>query len=182
MLSCQQSLNDTIFRAGEVSCSVLLPFLLLQCVFEEQMKKSENTAANTLDRPQTAEAIHSWLVRHTPDRPHPPVKRPINYVRWIATVTIVFGAGTLSVVALPYALPVIQNRNLWAAISIIAILLFTSGHMFNHIRKVPYVAANPRGGVTYFAPGFQSQYGLETQVVAALCKLVPVICLLRGSL
>ena len=42
--------------------------------------------------------------------------------------------------------------------------------MFNHIRKVPYVAGDGRGGISYFAASFQSQYGLETQVVAALCK------------
>lgn len=45
--------------------------------------------------------------------------------------------------------------------------------MFNHIRKVPYVAANGKGGVSYFAGGFQNQFGLETQIVAAMCKLTP---------
>jgi len=69
-------------------------------------------------------------------------------------------------------LPVIQNRNVWAAISLIAILLFTSGHMFNHIRKVPYVAGDGRGGVSYFAGGFSSQYGLETQIIAAICRFI----------
>ena len=43
--------------------------------------------------------------------------------------------------------------------------------MFNHIRKVPYVAGDGRGGVSYFAGGFSNQYGLETQIVAAMCKL-----------
>lgn len=105
-----------------------------------------------------------------PDRPHPPVKRPINWMRWITSTIIVLGVGTALVTASPYVLPVVQNRNLWAAISLISILLFTSGHMFNHIRKVPYVAGDGRGGVSYIAPGFQSQFGLETQIVAALCK------------
>lgn len=31
--------------------------------------------------------------------------------------------------------------------------------MFNHIRKVPYVAGNGKGGISYFAPGFQNQFG-----------------------
>ena len=73
-------------------------------------------------------------------------------------------------VAWPYIAPLVQNRNVWAAISLILILLFTSGHMFNHIRKVPYVAGDGRGGVSYFAGGFSNQYGLETQIVAAMCK------------
>lgn len=42
--------------------------------------------------------------------------------------------------------------------------------MFNHIRKVPYVAGDGKGGVSYFSGSFQSQYGLETQVIAAICE------------
>jgi oligosaccharyltransferase complex subunit gamma len=80
--------------------------------------------------------------------------------------------GTISAIAVaaPYVMPILQNRNVWAAISLLLVLLFTSGHMFNHIRKVPYVAGDGRGGISYFAAGFQSQYGMETQVIAALCK------------
>lgn len=84
-------------------------------------------------------------------------------------MAILGGISFLSVAA-PYIVPIIQNRNLWAAISLIAVLLFTSGHMFNHIRKVPYVAGDGKGGLSYFAGGFQNQFGLETQIVAAICK------------
>lgn len=118
--------------------------------------------------PPTAELIHSWVSRHLPDRPHPPVRRPINWMRWISTVVIVLGTITVVATASPYVLPILQNRNIWASVSLISILLFTSGHMFNHIRKVPYVTGDGKGGVTYFAGGFQTQYGLETQIVAAL--------------
>lgn len=117
---------------------------------------------------QAAEQVHSWVARHVPDRPHPPVKRPINWMRWISTFVILSGGLTASFVAWPYVLPVIQNRTLWAAITLISILLFTSGHMFNQIRGVPYVAGDGRGGISYFASGFQNQYGLETQIVAAM--------------
>lgn len=89
----------------------------------------------------------------------------------MTVTTAVLGLITFGTVAAPYLLPVIQNRNLWAAISLIAVLLFTSGHMFNHIRKVPYVSADGKGGVSYFAGGFQNQFGLETQIVAAMCML-----------
>jgi oligosaccharyltransferase complex subunit gamma len=98
------------------------------------------------------------------------VQRPINWVRTIAVTTSILGAITFLTVAWPYIHPIVQNRNVWAAISLIAILLFTSGHMFNHIRKVPYVAGDGRGGVSYFAGGFSNQYGLETQIIAAMCK------------
>ncbi len=117
--------------------------------------------------------MHAWIARNLPDRPHPPIKRPINWVKWIVTIVTLSGSVTAAFVAWPYVLPIIQNRNVWAAISLIAILLFTSGHMFNHIRKVPYVAGDGRGGISYFAAGFQSQYGMETQLVAAMCKSTP---------
>ncbi|KAH6842513.1 hypothetical protein B0I37DRAFT_382091 [Chaetomium sp. MPI-CAGE-AT-0009] len=117
---------------------------------------------------QAAEVVHSWVARYLPDRPHPPIKRPINWMRWISTFVILSGSLTFSYVAWPYVLPVIQSRTVWAAITLISILLFTSGHMFNHIRNVPYVAGDGRGGISYFASGFQNQYGLETQIVAAL--------------
>ncbi|RDL37457.1 Oligosaccharyl transferase [Venustampulla echinocandica] len=122
--------------------------------------------------PQSAEQIHDWISRQLHDRPHPPIQRPINWVRGFAITTTLLGTVTFISVAWPYVLPVIQNRNVWAAISLISILLFTSGHMYNHIRKVPYVAGDGRGGVSYFAGGFQNQYGLETQIVAAMYGLL----------
>ncbi|KAF5652494.1 hypothetical protein F25303_3182 [Fusarium sp. NRRL 25303] len=118
--------------------------------------------------PPTAEKVHSWLARQLPDRPHPAVKRPFNYAGWAITITIVLGVITAGVVAWPYVSHILQSRNLWAALSLMTILLFTSGHMFNHIRKVPYVTGDGRGGVNYIASGFQNQLGLETQVVAAI--------------
>jgi oligosaccharyltransferase complex subunit gamma len=94
-------------------------------------------------------------------------------MRWISTTAILLGTITVMATASPYVLPIVQNRNLWDAISLISILLFISGHMFNQIRKVPYVAGDGKGGISYFAGGFQTQYGLETQIVAAICKSGP---------
>jgi len=87
-------------------------------------------------------------------------------------LTIV-SVATIAKVCYPYVIPIINNRNLWAAISLIMVLLFTSGHMFNHIRKVPYVAQDSKGGISYIAGGFSNQFGLETQIVAVICMLTP---------
>ncbi|EXJ53954.1 hypothetical protein A1O7_09291 [Cladophialophora yegresii CBS 114405] len=123
--------------------------------------------------PQSAEAVHGWLLRHLPPgQNYPSIVRPINYARIGVTVTVLLGVFTFLTVAYPYIMPVVQNRNLWAGLSLIMILLFTSGHMFNHIRKVPYVAGNGRGGISYFAGGFQNQYGMETQIVAGMYALL----------
>lgn len=122
--------------------------------------------------PQSAEQVYSWITRHLPEGEKPKLVRPINYVRIIGFTTALLGVLTALSVAWPYVVPVLQNRNLWAAISLIIILLFTSGHMFNHIRKVPYVSGDGRGGISYFAGGFSNQFGLETQIVAAMCKRI----------
>lgn len=120
--------------------------------------------------PQSAEQVYSWIARHLPEGPRPQIVRPVNYVRIIVVTTTILGLITFLSVASRYILPVIQNRNLWAAISLITILLFTSGHMFNRIRKVPYVSGDGKGGINYFAGGFSNQFGLETQIVAAMCQ------------
>ena len=131
--------------------------------------RSRKTLSMTFYRKPSADSLHAWLSRHLPDGPKPSINRPLNYVRIVSVTTAVLGVITFLAVAAPYIIPIIQNRNLWAALSIIAILLFTSGHMFNHIRKVPYVAADGKGGISYFAGGFQNQFGLETQIVAIMC-------------
>ncbi|PHH79189.1 hypothetical protein CDD80_5463 [Ophiocordyceps camponoti-rufipedis] len=118
--------------------------------------------------PPAGEKIYAWIVSELPGRPHPPFQRPINFIAWASAVTALAGVATLAYTAGPYILPIIQNRQVWATGTMIAILLFISGHMFNHIRKVPYVGSDGKGGVTYIAPGFQNQYGLETQIIATL--------------
>lgn len=110
-----------------------------------------------------------WISRYLPNGPKPAIQRPLNYVRIITVTTTLLAIVSFLSVSYPYILPVIQNKNLWAGISLITILLFTSGHMFNHIRKVPYVAGNGQGGISYFAGGFSNQFGMETQIVAAMC-------------
>ncbi|KAL5120922.1 oligosaccharyl transferase subunit ost3/OST6 [Pleosporales sp. CAS-2024a] len=118
---------------------------------------------------QSAERIHAWISRQVPaDAPKPSVSRPINWAK-VGSLTIL-GLGSVSFVAVawPYITPLLQNRNLWAAFSLIAVLLFTSGHMFNHIRKSPYVQGDGKGGMNYFAAGFSNQFGLESQIIAAI--------------
>lgn len=122
--------------------------------------------------PQSAENVHAWITRNLPAsaEPRPSVYRPFNWIKFIGVTTTVLGLITATYTLWPYISPILYNRNLWAALSIIAILLFTSGHMFNHIRGAPYVAGNGKGGIQYFAGGFQNQFGLESQLVAAMCK------------
>lgn len=139
-------------------------------VSKSHVKDNKITANSCLSRPQSADQIHSWISRHLPEGLKPAITRPINYFRLVTGTTIALGVASFISVAHPYITPIIQNRNIWAAISLIIILLFTSGQMFNHIRKVPYVAGDGKGGISYFAGGFSNQFGMETQIVAAMCN------------
>ncbi|KAK9447450.1 uncharacterized protein V1518DRAFT_376474 [Limtongia smithiae] len=97
---------------------------------------------------------------------------PRDYSKMIYAV---LGGATL-VVSLkaiyPFIKPIIESRTIWAGISLVAILMFISGHMFNNIRHTPYVAGNRNGGVQYIAPGFSQQFGMETQIIAVLYALL----------
>lgn len=114
-----------------------------------------------------AEVVAEFIASNTAHTPK--VRRPRNWMKIGTTSAIVLVSATVTKLAFPVLKPMLYSRNLWAALSLIAILLFTSGHMFNHIRKVPYIANNNRGGVSYVAGGFSNQYGLETQIVAVIC-------------
>ncbi|XXH03899.1 autophagy- protein 2 [Hypoxylon texense] len=155
--------RDTFISLGLQSAPVLL---LFQPTTGPHAGAGPEPIRYDFSGPQTAENVHEWLARHLPDRPHPAVSRPINYIAWIVSTVLVLFFAAVGYNIWPYVLPVIQNRNVWAGLSLIGILLFTSGQMFNRIRKVPYVAGDGRGGISYFAGGFQNQYGLETQIVA----------------
>ncbi|RDA89333.1 hypothetical protein CP532_6255 [Ophiocordyceps camponoti-leonardi (nom. inval.)] len=120
----------------------------------------------------TADMVHNWIVGMLPGRPHPTYRRPLNFLRLASTFTILAGLGTIAYNAGHYIMPVIQNRQFWAMGTMIAMLLFISGHMFNHIRKVPYVIPAKNGGITFVATGFQNQTGIEAQIVAVLCAIM----------
>ncbi|KAF8251164.1 hypothetical protein K440DRAFT_579679 [Wilcoxina mikolae CBS 423.85] len=111
-----------------------------------------------------AEVIAQWISRITPHQPK--VVRPFDYTKFLTVFSAIVTGATILKLSFNTLKPALYSRNLWSAISLILILLFTSGHMFNHIRSVPYVANNGKGGISYVAGGFSNQYGLETQIVA----------------
>ncbi|CAG8547422.1 7568_t:CDS:2 [Paraglomus occultum] len=96
-----------------------------------------------------------------------PITRPPNY--FLMAVYGLLFTGLLAFLKMVY--PMIQkfiwNRNVWAALSLVIILMMTSGHMWNQIRTPPYVISQ-HGRVSYVASGFQSQFGLESQIVAVM--------------
>lgn len=70
-----------------------------------------------------------------------------------------------------YFVAVLKSRFVWGSLSLVLILIFIAGYMFNQIRGAPFV--NEQGDhVEYFAPNAQLQYGLETQVISTVYGLL----------
>eukprot|EP00835_Amoeboradix_gromovi_P004954 NODE_424_length_8864_cov_0.190188.p3 type:complete len:230 gc:universal NODE_424_length_8864_cov_0.190188:8725-8036(-) len=63
------------------------------------------------------------------------------------------------------------NPRIWMALTVAAVLVFTSGHLFVQMRGMPEHGRNEDGTKQMIAPGFQSQYGYEARLVAGLCNL-----------
>lgn len=100
-------------------------------------------------------------------------KQPLNTKLITASIT-----GVLTLVgAIFFIGPYIPNlfkssKPIWMLLCLGSMIIFTSGHMWNSIRGAPYVAMGQGGKPEYFAGGFQSQYGVETQIVAAIYSLL----------
>ena len=111
-----------------------------------------------------AELVQTWLGDLTQHKFSLHV--PVNYNRIILNAVVMFVACILIKVFFGQFKALITSKALWTLLSIVAILLFTTGYMFNQIRGVPYVREHPDGRVEYFMPGQQIQLGIETQIVS----------------
>ena len=108
------------------------------------------------------EALIEQISRTTPvPIPYSP---PPNY-----SAIITLGVGALSLIlAVRYLTPIFTSRWTWAALVIGGSTIFTSGFMFVRIRGAPWVS-NRNGQSQWMAGGYQNQYGMEVQVIAAIC-------------
>ncbi|KAI5969771.1 OST3 [Candida margitis] len=66
----------------------------------------------------------------------------------------------------------------WCIVSLITVLLFTTGYMFNQIRGSPYVLEHADGKTDYFAPGQQTQFGIETQIMSFLYGILSILVII----
>jgi hypothetical protein len=117
-----------------------------------------------------APPFHEWISNLTP-KPFE-LHKPFNPVPFIVIPLVLVTLAGLTYALWPYALPLIQSRLVWGVASILLILTFTSGHMWNRIKNAPYVAVSQNGQTSWIAGGFQQQLGLESQVVGAICECI----------
>jgi len=107
------------------------------------------------------EALVEQISRTTPvPIPYSP---PPNYG---AIIMVVLGALSL-LLTVRYFTPILTSRWTWAALVIGASIIFPSGIMFVRIRGSPWVS-NRNGQQQWMAGGYQSQYGMEVQVISAI--------------
>ncbi|THH33922.1 hypothetical protein EUX98_g246 [Antrodiella citrinella] len=78
-------------------------------------------------------------------------------------------------IPIPYQAPfnwsrwgVLKNKWTWAVGTVLTSLVMTSGYMFTRIRGAPWSGGNGQ----WIAPGYQNQFGQETQVVAMIYGLL----------
>lgn len=96
----------------------------------------------------------------------------VNYGSAIITFFFVFlivigiRKNTRKVVA------IITRRELWGFLTVLSILLFVNGYMYNAIRGTPYARVGADGSVSYFAPGQQQQVGAETQIMTFIYSIL----------
>jgi oligosaccharyltransferase complex subunit gamma len=105
------------------------------------------------------------LSRHTPVPI--PYRAPPNYALIATTAGFIIAFAALA----RFILPILLSRWTWAVFSIGTSLVMVGGFMFVRIRGMPYVAGSPDGGAQLISPGFQSQYGIEVQIIAFICMI-----------
>ncbi|CDU24908.1 related to OST3-oligosaccharyltransferase gamma subunit [Sporisorium scitamineum] len=100
-------------------------------------------------------------------------KQPLNRKLITASITgLIALVGAVFFLG-PYVPLLFQSsKPIWMLLSIGSMIIFNSGYMWNSIRGAPYIAMGQGGRPEYFAGGFQNQYGVETQIVAAIYSLL----------
>ncbi|KAI0079940.1 oligosaccharyl transferase subunit OST3/OST6 family [Panus rudis PR-1116 ss-1] len=93
-----------------------------------------------------------------------PYKAPIDWARWGTFL----GIALISLASLRFVAPVLKSRWTWAVVTVIVSLVMTSGYMFTRIRNSPFSGGNGQ----WIAPGYQNQFGQETQVIAMIYGLL----------
>lgn len=94
------------------------------------------------------------------------IVEPFHWDRVVLAVTTLAGVVGVLVFAHRQILAVIRAKQTWVAVSMVSIIMFIAGHMYNMIRKTPYIVSNGRGGVSYFVGGHSNQIAVETQIIA----------------
>ncbi|ODV97293.1 hypothetical protein PACTADRAFT_15773 [Pachysolen tannophilus NRRL Y-2460] len=120
-------------------------------------------------------ALANWLISNTPIKIPPKlfqIIQPLDYSKIITRLIII-----ISIIIIIYKFStkfnkIVYSKAIYQSISIITIILFTCGYMFNQIRMTPYTKTNNDGSFTYFVSGHQAQLGVETQIISGIYAIL----------
>lgn len=112
----------------------------------------------------SAEAIARWITDKT-DLEFK-IFRPPNYISTFGLLTLFF-IGSLIMYFKQENFEFLQNRTLWATITICFCLTMTSGQMWNHIRGPPFYHRTSNG-ISYIHGSSQGQFVSETYLIFML--------------
>ena len=90
-----------------------------------------------------------------------PYKEPIDWTRLAVIAIGIIGAALF----LHFISPIARNKWSWATVTVLVMLVMTSGFMYSRIRNVPYTGPNGQ----WIAGGYQNQFGQEVHVVSFIC-------------
>ncbi|KAI5956349.1 OST3 [Candida jiufengensis] len=100
---------------------------------------------------------------------------PINQTKLVVHILVGFFTMFFIKRYRKYFFIALSSKITWSIISLIVVLLFTTGYMFNKIRGSPYLIEHPDGRTEYFLPGQQSQLGIETQIMSFLYGILSIL-------
>ncbi|KAK2726390.1 tumor suppressor candidate 3-like [Artemia franciscana] len=112
-----------------------------------------------------ADAMAKWIGEQTEVQIR--VLRPPNYSGTIALLTL-FGLVAALLYLRRNNLEFLYNKNMWAFISVVFVLVMISGQMWNHIRGPPFLHRNQNGGIAYVHHSSQGQFVFETYIIFAI--------------
>jgi oligosaccharyltransferase complex subunit gamma len=96
-----------------------------------------------------------------------PMKRTFQYVNFLLFLLFMLFAIALLKIFFNPLLKIFGSFKLWASISMALVVIMSSGQMWNHVRSPPY-AGQDNKRVQIILPQFQSQYAIESQIIAAI--------------
>ncbi|CAK9441586.1 uncharacterized protein LODBEIA_P54540 [Lodderomyces beijingensis] len=103
---------------------------------------------------------------------------PIDRTRLVINVVVGFVGALLAKRFKKQIFGVLLSRLVWIGVSIVSVLLFTTGYMFNKIRGSPYLIEHPDGRTEYFIGGQQTQLGIETQIISFIYGLMSILVII----
>ncbi|CDK28226.1 unnamed protein product [Kuraishia capsulata CBS 1993] len=139
-------------------------------------------AEYTFMQGENPDNLAGWVREHSGLAPHLFVlHEKIDYSNIALTISAIAMLTFITIRKWAEVTKLLKSKQIWQAGSIILIILFVSGYMYNEIRNAPFSRPQRDGSQEYFASGHQQQYAAETQFVSVVYGLLMVMTVVAVS-